>query len=208
MGEVPVEAVVLALIAGGLILLVGGVTGVRTKIATHEIDSISGAPRQLLSAGVGVGLIGLAIFLSITYLVDRESPADAGASSTTGPNPSVGSQLPAGGSSPQPSPGGAPAGGSNPVDPLNCFGTPRDVTLEPASGPPGTWTRARSKGYLEGEKVRVTTWAGSEWEATADSSGAVSVRARIPPGLQVNSVIVYVHGTRSRCGGDALFAIE
>jgi len=190
-------AALLALVLGaGLLLIVAGVSGVRTKFANHEIDSISGAPRQTLSVVVGVILMILAIVLGIRYLV--------------GPNPSA-SQPTSGPPSRQPSTGGAPISiGSNPIDPLNCFGSPRDVTLDPASGPAGTWTRVRSKGYLAGEKVRVNTWAGSTWEATADSSGAISVRARIPPfppGFPVNSVTVSVRGTKSGCEGDAVFAV-
>ncbi|GIF42358.1 hypothetical protein Axi01nite_66690 [Actinoplanes xinjiangensis] len=102
------------------------------------------------------------------------------------------------------------AGGSsaNPIDPLNCFGSPRDVTLTPASGPAGSQVRVRSKGYLTGEKVRVSTWAGSEWEAIADRSGAINVRARIPTMVPGESVPVQVRGVKSGCSGDAIFALE
>jgi hypothetical protein len=54
----------------------------------------------------------------------------------------------------------------------------------------------------------VATGPGSTWEAIADRNGAISVRVRIPPELPVDSVTVYVRGVKSRCGGDALFAIE
>lgn len=98
-------------------------------------------------------------------------------------------------------------GRGNDIDPMNCFGKPRLVTLTPRSGSKGEWIRVTSSGFLPNEEVRIVTWAGSTFSTTADSKGAINSKARITTAVGI-SVIVYVSGMQSGCGGDAVFMIE
>ena len=90
----------------------------------------------------------------------------------------------------------------------DCNNTPPDVSLEPTSGPTGSWVRVRSKGYQKGEKVEVSTSAFDLWEATADARGSIAVRVRIPAFVPGNNATVDTRGTKSDCNGQARFMIK
>jgi hypothetical protein len=208
LGEGSVEALLVLLLGVGLLMFLSGVTGKEASVAGHKVvGGVGSAPlRWFLGVG-GFCLASGAVLLGVIYLVDRDKSVGAGATPSTAAANQPGTAPPTA-ETHSSRPSGSATGGQSDIDPLDCLGKPRDVSLDPASGPAGAWTRVRSRGYLQGEKVRVATGPGSTWEAIADRNGATSVRVRIPPELPVDSVIVYVRGVKSRCGGDALFAIE